>query len=555
MYELSDINNGYVFIHTKKENIIRKIKNLTSGLNFSQFGSLEQENGFSGIFYKNSFKAGSNVFYSIDKLNDLEDYELKSLSFNKSNCLDDQFDSLISYCFIKDISFIAGTDYLSILNHFYYYDKDTFICSNNMFIVANLCNDSLSETALFETLFFRFPFRNNTYFNSVRSLNPYQQLLFTEKDGLSISSSVTYNDLLLTNTNDISTDIKLFFSKLNRSENLPPLLSFSGGSDSVAILSVLKQHGLNCQLASFKGHSEWDTIRIKNLARKAGYPLLFIDTDLVENSIYDELQYTFMTNGFSPSVHFYNFYKTLPQKFQIFDGYSMMLGDWSDAFLNPPYRSVLQGIPIDSVFETYFAGFDPLFIKRMKDYLITSYKDQFLNINTSEGLQNMRQYAVEFITSKILSGVLKCSINFHHQNVSFFLSRKFISYIEKNGYGIALSCSARNDYPGYAINRKPRAEIVHKMDKMIYRLRLDHGLSCKDINEAHRFLFLKKKVHLINKKLFVITHQNPSPVSKKENISIQNLEFIDHDVKLNPYAISGISVYNNTRSLFDKIGA
>jgi hypothetical protein len=553
MLKFSEVDNFYVFVQSTNENIKRNIKVLTSGLNFSTFGSSTQENKISGIFYKDSFTAGNNTFYNFEKVNDHRDYDLSSFDFSSSPHLDDSFDSLISFCFIKDDRFIAGTDYLSILNHYFYQDKDTFICSNNMFMVSKLCDEQPSETALFEALFFRFPYKNNTYFSSIQSLDPYQQLMFTEKNGLKISSSITYYDLILEGTNDISTDINQFFLKLNNSGNLPHFISFSGGSDSMALLSMLKKNKIDCKLASFTGHSGWDTHRIKKLSKKTGYPLLFLDTELFETSLDNELQYAFLTNGFLLSIHFYHFYKNLPQKSQIFDGYSMMLGDMSPATLYPPFVNVLQGLSIDTVLEKYFTGFSRPFTERMKDYLMTNYKDQFLNFNTPEGFKNIKQYCVEGVMSKIYSNIIKCATNHGHDNVSFYLSRKFISYIEKNGYGIASTCLGRDDYPGYVMNRKPLGEIVQKMDHKIYRLKLDQGLSFKDINENNRYRFFKKKLKALDEKIFLAIHKKKRLLPLQESIEPGYFEFINPDVPLNKYAKDSLSIFTCLRLMSDKI--
>lgn len=554
MIQLSDLTHAYLFIHTSNENVIRKIKPLTNGLNFEQFGKELNENCFSGVFYKNKLQAENNTFFCIEKVNDLGDYNLNSFNFSKTNPLDIQFDSLLSYCFFKDNCFVAGTDYLSIFNHFYYHDQGTFICSNNMFVVANLCGDSLSENAMYDTLFFRFPYKADTYFNAVKSLKPYQQLMFSEENGLDFSSSVSYDDLLINEPGKIKDNIDHFFSQMKNPDKLEPLVTLSGGSDSTLILSILHQKGFDCKLASHKGHTETDTIKIRKLAKKTGYPYTFIDVDKHNNFHHDDIQFGFLANGFSPSIQIYYFYKDLPGTFQIFDGYSMMLGDWSDAFMYYPYRDVIKGEPIDAVIKKYYSGLNIGFLKRMKDYLMSNYQDQFVDANTPEGLQLIRQYAVRFIPGKIISRIYKCSTNFGHLNFSFYLSRKFISYIQQNQYGIASTCSARRDYPGYMINRLPLGMIAHEVNNKICKLNLSQGVSLNDMYKNDISVALKKKIHVLNFKLFDERKNIKVPRVKKISYDLSKFDFIEQGAKLSSFAIRPLSQYNSIYSVMESYG-
>jgi len=552
MIKLSEISNSYVFIHTSNAEIIAKVEGLTAGLHFEQFEADNQENIKSGVFYEKSFKAGKNTFFSIDKMNDLGDYELDKFNFNLSHKLDNQFDSLISYCFINEKEFVAGNDYLAIFNHFFYKDQNTFICSNNVFTVAKLCNDSVSEEALFETLFFRFPYKKGSFFKNVQALKPYQQLLFSKEKGLKLSSSAKYEDLILNDESGITESTNLFFSQLKNPDKLKPLVTLSGGSDSTTILSILKKNKFEVQLASFKGHNDNDTERIQKLAKKTGFPYTFIDADKYGNSIEDELSYSFLSNGLSPSIHFYHFYKNLSEKYQIFDGYSVMLGDWSEAFLNFPYREVIKGIPIETVLQKHFSAFHPDFLKKMKTYLLDSYSGQFINVNSPEGLQKIRDYSFEFIPSKILSRVYKCNTNFGHLNVSFFQSRKFISFIHKNKFGIAATVSARLDYPGYIKNRLPLGIIAHNMDKKINRLPLSYGLSLNDMYGKNRFILVKKRLYSLRKKLYYLRHEKPSKPMPSLKFDSADFDFILPEAKLSFHTMRELSLFNSVNSIMKK---
>ena len=230
-----------------------------------------------------------------------------------------------------------------------------------------------------------------------------------------------------------------------------------------------------------------------------------------------------------------------------------MLGDMSDATLFPPYKDVLQGIPINTVLKKYLIGFNPQFVKRMEEYLITNYNNQFKDLNTEEGFQNMRQFCVEGPISKLYSSVIKSTTNFGHENVCFYHSRRFMSFIEKNGYGISRTCSGRDDYPGYVGNRKPLGEIARIMDGQIYRLKLDKGISFKDIYENSRFVPLKKKMNTLDKKIFFLRHKKVPAFPPPEIIQPGFFEFVDPGVDLNVYARAGLTIFTGLRSMLDKI--
>jgi len=552
MIQLSDINNAYVFINTTNKQVKSRIDKLTKNLQFEQFKTGQQTDNFGGIFFKRGFKEGKNTFFSIDKANDQGDYELGNFDFNPLLKLDDQLDSLISYCFVNEKGFVAGTDYLAIFNHFYYHDKDTFICSNNMFIVAALIDDAVSEEALFETLFFRFPYKNGTYFKSVKALKPYQQIFFSLNNEMKLSSFASYDDIILKDSNDISTEIDLFFSQLKNPEKLPTLLTLSGGSDSTTILSILQKRGYKTQLASYKGHNELDTKRIKKLAKKTGLPYFLIDTDKYEEQQNEELQYSFLTNGYTHAISYYHFYKNLPKKYQVFDGYSMMLGDWSDAFLNYPYRDVIKGEPIDSVLQKYFSVFDAKFLRRMSDYLDANYKNQLIDVNTPEGLRSICEYAIDFIPSKLFSRT-KVSTNFGHVNVSFFQSRKFISFIEKNKLGIAKTVSARNDYPNYIVNRLPLGITAHGMDKKINSLPLSYGLSLSDMYKNDRMVYFKKKLRTVYKRILRVQHKKKAEPKTWLDIDTSNYSFLRKNVSLDFKVKRELSIFNSVYSIMEKL--
>jgi len=550
--KILELQKIYLFVHTTDDKIIARMKTFENVFENSEVYSNNLK-AYSRMFYKSKKVAGNNMYYYLATINDQQDYDLSSMKFNSTLSLTDDFDTLLSYCFVKGNQFVAGSDYLAILNHFFYNNNDTFICSNNAFLIAKLVNANLSEKALFETLFFRFPKGQNTFFAEIKCLRPNQQISFSDKDRVVLSSYSNYYDILYKETHDIFKDIDIYFGKVKKSISKNSYLSFSGGSDSMTILSILLHKKFDFQLASFSGHDDWDTVRIQDLAKKNGLPMKFINTNDNENE-HEKLRYVFITNGFSPASHFQTFYQNLLVGSTIFDGYSFILGDYSDAFLFPPFSDVLKGKNLNVIFQNYYLGIDNTFLLRMKDYLISNYSHEFVFANSTDGLKCVQNHSVDFIPSRVLSGVLGCSDINSHYNYSFFLSRKFMTYVHFNNYGISKTFVARNDYLGDIV-KLPLAKIVKKMNQKIYNSKMDHGFSFKDINESPKFIKLKMKLNILEKKKYYLFRRKhiEKPAIQKESQMELSFDFLKKEELLNFYARQSLGVIQNVKNVYDKL--
>jgi asparagine synthetase B (glutamine-hydrolysing) len=64
---------------------------------------------------------------------------------------------------------------MGIIRHYYYSDNESFFASNNSFLVALLAEANIAPEAIYETLFFRFPYKWS-YFQNVKAINPYEYI-------------------------------------------------------------------------------------------------------------------------------------------------------------------------------------------------------------------------------------------------------------------------------------------------------------------------------------------------------------------------------------------
>lgn len=541
------VEKSYLFCHTNNPVYISKLEK--TGKHYPCKQVLCNEKGFhTYLLSSHVTKVEEKDYFYSATINNQGDFDLSKIKINHYPNLEKRFDSLFSYSFIENNFFVAGTDYLAIFNHFYFIDKQTFLCSNNLFLIAKIIEAEISQEAIFETLFFRFPKEDRTFFTGIKCLRPFQQLKFVPEEGLLFSKPISYNDLVIERKNDIIDDIDQYFNslKLNSISENSNYLSFSGGSDSMCILSMLLNKNIEFKLASFEGHDEWDTERIKRLAEKLQLELIQIKAKECYNDS-EYLKYTVITNGYSISQHFYNFYNSLPKFANIFDGYNNLFGDWSDAFLYPPSVDALQGMQIVNIQAKYFFGLDKDFLHTMQDFLSEYHKDTFVDANTEIGLHYVKQHAIAFVPSKVLSGIYNCSNNLYQNNYSFQLTRKFLSFLHYNNYGITKTFSARYDYPG-ALVKKPLSYIVRELDRTIYKTNMDHGISFRDMNSPGIWIKNKMFLNKIKKHLYTFN----SEFKSKKNLRLvdfspeKEFDFCSND-ELNSFTLNSLKVISDVK--------
>lgn len=534
---------SYLFFASSNDKICENAKRVSSS--FKTITTRIENNSQFLVCY-NTLLKGDIIFQKgINRVSDLpNDY----FEFKNIRNIND-IDTLLSYAKFDGNEFIAATDYLGLINHYYYHSNETFICSDNIFNIVKILNLNLSEEGIYETLFFRFPYSTNTFYKDIKQLEPFQQISFSNFH-LKFSNTITLTGLLFDELN-IDKSIDNFFSLFKSSDRKSdtPILSFSGGSDSMTILAILNSKNIDFRLASFEGHNSWDTNRIINLAKKYKQTLSLYNTKW-EDKAKDYNNYTYLTNGLTLSYHFQSFYSQLPKNSIILDGYSFILGDWSDAFLWPPFHKTLLGVDLFEVIEESFSSINNIHKKRMIEYLRSEYPSLFEFKEKNESLTLVQNHALSFIPSKILSSLMNVSLNFGHKNYSYFLTRQFISFTRDLNAGIFKTYSKHNKYSSDEV-KLPLALLSKKFDMKVYKQKMDSGLSFKDMSSSNYLNYLRKKRNSIERKIFNKVHSkkielNDPTASNLDYIS----EIIDFDSKeLNRYNKSSLDVLNKVISL------
>lgn len=524
------LENSYLFYHSRNTKPDKKIKLLKNKIEQLQLKFVE--NSYNDSFSFVIRKSKNEKFIFENKLNEQYDYNMSNIWANVEKInfgfpLPD-YDTLLSYSLLKNNIFFAVNDYNAIIKHYYYKDDNIFICSNNSFLVAYLCGSNISDAAVYETLFFRFPYKTGSFFKNVKSLKPFQVLKFNLRtNSFSLSNSISQSDLInkygFKTLPEAADD---FFSRLKF--NYPVSLSFSGGSDSTTIAALLEKYNIPFSLLSFEGHNAFDTKRIIRFARKAKKTFILLNAK--EQNTTDEsiFEYTVLSNGNIVSSHFYNFYKSV-NKSIIFDGYSFVAGDYSDATISNIHGEILKNKSIDIIYK-YFKGIKSDFLLNMNDYIKNNYT--FINCNSNEGLTYIQNYSFDFVNGTVNAGAILPSIYFGHDNYSFFLSKKFMLTILKNGYGIAKSFSKRNDYPGYVKSKQALAILGNYCNNIFYKIVMDNGLSLKDIH-INSEIYNKALMYLNRRKKSILFHTFYRKYPKVDNFNFKPYyeELLDFSIK------------------------
>ena len=232
-------NNLYLFLKTDDPKIHEK---LDRGIFKKAF------KGESGIFLLSDTE-GSNP-YHLSVINNQGDFSIdqivKDLREEKSGSL--HYDSLVSLSIMDGPYFFAKTDFWGIQQHYWFKDENTFVCSNNIFIIAKLLCLKISESALFEYFFFLAPLNEHTWFEKIKVLQPNQALAYNLIDNLlRLTPEFNLHDELIEKNqpnNVIDIVSRFYINAAVRLSDKKSLICLSSGSDSRTALSGLIKHNL-----------------------------------------------------------------------------------------------------------------------------------------------------------------------------------------------------------------------------------------------------------------------------------------------------------------------
>ena len=502
----SSRNVIYCFVATKSPEIISKIVALKN-----EWIKVELESDLKIFLLINHSFKNENGVIAFSVINDIGDYDVSQIS---AKLMDGQFisnyngDSLISLsCFDKQ-HFACMTDFWGIMTHYWSQSKNTFISSNNIFLVSALIGGKLSKKALYEYLFFLAPRKDKTWFENIRRLLPGQQLIFNiEKNSVELSKSTDFSNLFKSQNHDLIETVEEFFLKaknrigLNTKNNI----ALSSGSDSRTILACLRHFSMHPNAISWGRNDMIETYKIYKLINKLNIPFQLVNLEGFEDS-FNELfsRGTLISNGLlNPyRTHYITLYKHIKEGANHFEGIlgsEFVKGEIApDAMISKLHMDIItNGNSLTETIEKYYSELLPEFKESMIQYIDSTFGKELLDINTNLGLKYYQQFSLEFLPSKIFGGlILMVLANGIHPYYPF-LSPKILNSIFSNGYGCSSNVDLRRDFSGPIKCLIAEAKIVKFMDKQIFNSLLDRNIKFKDTFYPLFLAEMKRKINIV----------------------------------------------------------
>ena len=481
------LNSFYLFVSTNDSNISERciiLKNYVLIENFSDTNN--------NIYFYSNNENDDPYYFSV--INDQKDYSIQEEIKNQieKEAIGKEHDSLISYAHISGRHFIAKTDFWGIQHHYYFISKETFVCSNNAFIIAKLIDAKLSKESFFEYLFFLSPLNKNTWFEDIKLLEPNHTAIYNldTKEFKLIKNVDPFTRLVNgKDEGDIVDKVEEFYkNSANVLAHAKALIGLSSGSDSRTVLSGLLKFDMLDKAVSF-GRSDFiETQDIKELAKKIDIEVDIHDfSSLLTDWESNFINYSILTNGLlNPfRVHYVKFYNLIGNNalYEGILGSEFVKGEIAiDAMTSQYHKEVITGnMDVKEVINHYFGLFSEKFRLEMEEYIIDSYGSMLKAINTFEGQKEYSKFALNFIPSRIFSAVITLAMR--KRKVYFpFLSPGILSSVFRS-YGIIKYNTIRNDFPGPIKCLIPEAKIVKQFDRRLYNHPLDRLFSLKEALE------------------------------------------------------------------------
>lgn len=498
----------YLFVKSKDSNIIEKGSSLIEPGIANYY---DKNNGY--YFYHQGNKSAPQIVITA---NDLGDYNCEEILTNLKKDINfhGSYDTILSLAALVDDYFIAKTDFWGVFHHYYFYDKDTFICSNNIFAIAEIIDAQISETSLYEYLFFLSPIGRNTWYENIYVLKPETALRFHLKsDSLIISNAINQYEEICKMKTDSKYDVETIFSDFFESAKISlkkgkAIISLSAGSDSRSVLAGLRSKNMLVKAVSFGSRNLYETSFINKMCHDLNIINdVYYFEDLLVN--YEELFIGGMarTNGLlNPfRVHYPSFYKSVQGDADaIFEGIlgsEFVKGEIALGAMTSIYhRCVIKGERIRDTILRSFNCIENAKKAKMITYIENKYEDCLTPISSQKGKENYMNFALEFIPSRIFSPLITLADE-NFKTYYPFLSKNILASVFAN-YGLPHYNTLTNDKLGSIKTLIPQSKMIKNIDKQLYSYKLDRMISLKEAEQLPVYLSkLLRKFYLMRKKI------------------------------------------------------
>lgn len=509
-------SESYVFLSTNDKFLFTRAESLlTQGYLFYDLkGYLKH---YTRIYYKTlTHLSNIRTFYKIglncSLQNHMESIVSEIIYKNISGSIHSH--SLASFFFLKgDDKICCNTDFMGLFTHYYYHNSGNIIISDNLSIIANLTEASFSIEGIYDSILFKKPFGQNTWYKNIFCLTAGTILEYDLKDNTLYKGRGTDFDELLAGNNY---DIADTFTELFKADPMtnPTALSISAGSDSRSILAGLKYAERKFKAYSWGGDDYMETRKIEKLVKQFNLdwePLYFkkLQADFMNyhfNSIY-------FSSGLIPAVHHFYYFSCLPEEISLFEGYGgseFIKGEHSDGMYTDLFKDIIKNRKtLSTALLENLNGIQNQLKVNICEYLGDKYGEYLHFIDTEKGKKSFQQYLLAFLPSKIFSGIFKSSDCFGHKLTEPYFSPKILASIFAKGMGIKRNLSLRKDFSGIARALKPQSLIVRKISPELYHSLLDRNIRYSEWNLPFVYPLrkIRQKVDMLNYRHFPVKAQ------------------------------------------------
>ena len=186
-------HNNYIFISSLSSELINKANELFEGkMNFIVSLSTNRINK---LYSVNKYdpktglicQSGMNNFDSSPVPDPEKEYQITQADISHE---------LPTWTVLKNEKLLVTSDILGLFAGFYFENEETFILSNNVFLISQLLNASFSKEAVLSSILFKKPTGNKTWFKDIFCLLPGEAANFDLNSGI-LKKYIYYSPLNL----------------------------------------------------------------------------------------------------------------------------------------------------------------------------------------------------------------------------------------------------------------------------------------------------------------------------------------------------------------------
>ena len=399
----------------------------------------------------------------------------------------------MSVASLLDDGFACLADFYAIGTHYRYEDDDTFICGDDLFLVAALAGVDLSLESLYEYLFFLSPAGERTWFDGVRRLLPGQGLRY-EADGhrVSVTGAIPVIERLASiDAGSIGEAVRRFVEAAGRAvDGTRANVSISAGSDSRTVLAILRGIGAPIHAWSFGSPGLVETDLIGRLVRDFDLEWTLVDMSEFRSPWVERFRRTLRETGglLNPyRTHYGEFYDRMPAGEPVFEGVlgsQFMKGEMAvGSIVSPAHHDVLSGgMTVERSVERHFAGLPDDFRRGMAAYLADVHPNALNDVHGDAGAAAFRRWGLEFFPGRIFAGMIRLPMK-RRAVYQPLIAPSIVASVNGMDLGIARDIGIRCDHRGPIAVLEAEAMIVRDLDPEIYRSVLDRGISFREVLE------------------------------------------------------------------------